>query len=269
VLVRREDGTDDRWGDDLDRVVIPWTDGTSLGTARAAGARAASGRIVAFLLDHSYPDPGWAEALISSYEKRPWAAVGYRFRNANPDGYVSDATFLANYGPWATAPRGEVRLLPGYNVSYRRSDLLALDQELDVLLDADSSVHRRFLDAGLSLGIEPCATVAAECFESIADVCRSNAAYAQVMADRRARLAGWSTRRRIGQALLAPAVATAFRLARIWRGSNDWRSAMRCMPALVAICLSWAFGEAGGFLVGTGRSGRLIHWEPDAIRASG
>ena len=269
VLVRREDGPDDGWGDDLACVVVPWTDAASLGAARAAGARAASGRIVAFLLDHCYPDPGWAEALISSYVHRPWAAVGYRFRNANPNSYASDATFLANYGPWAMASAGEVHLLPGYNVSYRRRDLLAFDHELDVLLETDSSIHRRFIDAGSHLGIEPRATVAAECFESIGDACRSNASYARLMADRRAGLAGWSTRQRVGVALLAPAVATAFRLARIWRGTDDWRSAVRCLPPLVAICLSWALGEAGGFLVGTGRPGRLIHWELDAVRASG
>jgi glycosyltransferase involved in cell wall biosynthesis len=248
---------------------VPWPPGLSLGEARAAGAREASGEIVAFLLDHCYPEPGWAEALIAAYRDRPWSAVGYGFRNANPDTYASRATFLAHFGAWAGEDQGEAARLPGLDVSYRRRELLALGPDLGQLLDIDSSVHRRFRSVGLSLALEPRAVVAEECFDSVIDACRANAVYARMLAVRRAKSESWSRWRRLAGALAALPVGTVVRLARIWRGSKGRRGELlRCLPPLTAICLGWALGEAGGYLFGEGRApGRLVHWELEAIRA--
>jgi hypothetical protein len=248
---------------------VPWPPSLSYGEARAVGAREASGEIIAFLLDHCYPEPGWAEALIKAYRDRPWAAVGYSFRNANPGSYASQATFLAHFGPWEAAPPGETSLLPGNDVSYRRSALLELDPGLGELLDIDSSVHRRLLASGLSLAVEPRAVVADECFESVLDVCRANAVYATLLAVRRAQAEHWSRGRRLVGALAAPVVATVVRLARIWRGSRGRRTGLiRYMPPLTAICLGWGLGESRGYLFGEGRApARLVYWELEAVRA--
>ena len=53
--------------------------------ARAAGVRAASAPIVFIGETHSYPQPGWAEALLTAFEG-PWAAVVPAIGNANPNG---------------------------------------------------------------------------------------------------------------------------------------------------------------------------------------
>lgn len=256
---------------DLRSRQVPWPPGVSFGEARAEGARQASGEIVAFLLDHCYPEPDWAEALVSAYRGGPWAAVGYGFRNANPKSHASRAAFLANFGPWETAPPGEVAVLPGNNISYRRRDLVALGSELGELLDVDASVHRRFHDAGLRMAIEPRAVVVAESFESVSDACRSNQVYGQVFAVRRAGTERWRFGRRVLYALVTPLVATAVRIARTWRGSPDRRrELLRCLPALATICVGWALGESRGYLLGEGRAaGRLVHWELEAIRARG
>ena len=250
---------------------VPWPPGLSYGEARAEGARQASGEIVAFLLDHCYPEPDWAEGLIGAYRGQPWAAVGYGFRNANPESHASRATFLANFGPWETAPSGEVAVLPGNNLSYRRRDLVALGSELGELLDIDASVHRRFHDAGLRMAVEPRAVVVAECFESVLEASRSNQVYGRLLAVRRAETERWRFGRRALYALAAPVVATAVRIARIWRGSaNRRRELLRCLPALATICIGWALGESRGYLLGEGRAaGRLVHWELEAIRARG
>jgi glycosyltransferase involved in cell wall biosynthesis len=248
---------------------VPWPSGMSFGEARAAGALEATGEIVAFLLDHCYPEPGWAEALIAAYRERSWAAVGYGFRNANPDTYASRATFLAHFGPWEGAERGETSLLPGIDVSYRRRELLAIGPDLGKLLDIDSSVHRRFLGDGLSLALEPRAVVAEECFESVIDASRSNAVYARLLAVRRAQVESWSLGRRLLSALAAPLLATILRLLRIWRGSKGHSGEVLLhMPPLAAICLGWGLGESAGYLLGEGGTPRrLVHWELEAIRA--
>jgi hypothetical protein len=249
---------------------VRWPPSLSLGEARAAGAREAGGEIVAFLLDHCYPEPRWAEALIAAYRGRPWAAVGYGFRNANPGSYGSRATFLANFGAWLGADPGEFSTLPGLDLSYRRRDLLALGSDLGELLEIDSSAHRHLRCAGMSLALEPRAVVAEESFESWLDTCRANATYARMQAARRAQSEHWSRARRLINALVAPPIATAVKLARIWRGSKDRRGEfIRCLPPIAVFSLAWALGESAGYLFGEGRAaGRLVHWELDASRVS-
>ena len=61
------------------------------GIARAEGARAATGKSVAFIEDHCFPTPTWAEMLIEAH-KNPWGGVGYAFTNADPDTYVAHGT---------------------------------------------------------------------------------------------------------------------------------------------------------------------------------
>ena len=65
----------------------------SIASANAAGLRQATAPVVAFVEEHSYPDPEWAEALIKAHQQ-PWAAVGPVMRNANPERLTSWADFL-------------------------------------------------------------------------------------------------------------------------------------------------------------------------------
>ena len=68
--------------------------------------------------DHSFPEAGWAEALIEAH-RGPWSVVGPVVRNANPDSLISWADFLLGYGTWLDpAPGGEISQLPGHNSSY-------------------------------------------------------------------------------------------------------------------------------------------------------
>src|SRR5262249_11787043 len=73
--------------------------------ARAAGVRAARSAVVAFVEDHSFPQPGWAAVLIAAY-RQPWAAVGPAVGNANPQSAVGWANLLIEYAPWLDPARG-------------------------------------------------------------------------------------------------------------------------------------------------------------------
>ena len=49
----------------------------------------------------------------------PWAAVVPAFGNANPDGPLSWAGFLADYGHWLDGlPAGEIGGIPTFNSAY-------------------------------------------------------------------------------------------------------------------------------------------------------
>ena len=103
---------------------------TNLAVARAAGIRAATAPFVFVGETHSYPHPGFAEALIAGFSG-PWSTVVPAFGNANPNGVLSWAGFLSDYGRWlAGMPSGEISDFPIYNAGFRRSVLLALGDRL-------------------------------------------------------------------------------------------------------------------------------------------
>ena len=52
-----------------------------LAPARAAGVRAASAPIVFIGETHTYPQAGWADALLAAFEE-PWTAVRYTIRGS-------------------------------------------------------------------------------------------------------------------------------------------------------------------------------------------
>lgn len=102
----------------------------SIGSANAAGIRAASAPIVALAEDHCFPEPDWAERLLAAHAG-PWAVVGPVVKNANPRSAVSWADYFIGYGPWAwPCASREAEFLPGHNSSYKRNALLSYGPEI-------------------------------------------------------------------------------------------------------------------------------------------
>ncbi|MEB3350658.1 MAG: hypothetical protein VKO00_11655 [Cyanobacteriota bacterium] len=132
----------------------------AIGPAYAAGVRSAHAAVVAFGEDHSFPDAGWAEALLEAHGERI-AAVGPAVRNANPFNAVSWADLLIAYAPWLDpAPAGEAAFLPGHNSSYRREVLLACGERLEELLENETLLHWELRRRGLRLRLQPRAVTA-------------------------------------------------------------------------------------------------------------
>lgn len=115
---------------------------------RAAGVRAATAPIVAFMQDHAFPVPGWAEALLSRYEG-PWSGVSFVFENDNPGTATSWANFLMQYGPWTTPlPKGPVTHIGGHMASYRREVLMAYGDALPRKLGTSIAMHWEMIGQG-------------------------------------------------------------------------------------------------------------------------
>jgi len=256
-----------------DRLRVRILPGDSLfyGEARAKAASDARAEIVAFLEDHCYPDPGWAEALVAAYDG-PWASVGYAVDSANPRTLSCRINYLAQYGQWHSPRRGRADTLPGNNVSYRRVVLVELYSDLEAMLDADFNIHADLRRRGLLLASEPGARVRHENEESLRDSWRAGFAYARQLATERARLGGWRRWRRLVHAGVILAAAPLLRLAGLVSASS--RSPARLarivvyLPAILASHLSSALGESAGYLFGSGAAReRLTYWEVDAPRA--
>ena len=235
----------------------------SWGHARAMGVRAAQAPIVAFLEDHCYPAPRWAEALIEAH-RNPWDAAGYAFTCANPDNWFTRSTFLYEYGagavPQAEGPRPA---LASNNISYQRAFLLALGDELDDLLEVDFILHERCrAGGGITMGLAGGAQVAHESFRSAANLLRGVYRYARHLAAFRARLLGWSRSRRALAGLAAFAVLPLLKPYRLGRAVLRQRAHRRAflvaLPLLLVASAASAAGESLGYLLGDPPRG--AHW---------
>ncbi len=108
----------------------------SLADARAAGVRAATAPLVFIGETHSFPDVRFAELTLQAFDDPQWSVVVPALRNANPNGALSWAGFLCDYGAWAEElPEGEMAGVPVYNATFRRDLLLALGDSLAAALD--------------------------------------------------------------------------------------------------------------------------------------
>jgi hypothetical protein len=253
------------------RVRILPGDSLSFGEARARAARDARAEIVAFIEDHCYPEPGWAEALVTAYSG-PWASVGYAIGSANPRNLSSRINHLAAYGQWISPRRGPAVALPGNNVSYRRERLLELNSDLAAMLNADFNIHAVLRRRGLALASEPDARVRHENEESMLNAYRGTFAYSRLLATERARLADWRRPRRLVRAAGVLVGAPLVRLGGLARAnSRHPRRLARIfvyLPAILSTYLASALGESAGYLFGPGSApDRIMYWEVDAPRA--
>jgi hypothetical protein len=223
--------------------------------ARAAGVRRASAPLVALVEDHSYPRPGWAEALIAAH-RGPWAAVGPAMGNANPASPLGWANLLIDYGPWLDpAAAGPHDHLPGHNSSYKRALLLPHDAFLETLLEAESVLHWELRARGHRLYLESAAVSdhlnATLLGASLALRFHGGRQFAAA----RAREGRWTPLRRLlygGGAPLIPLVRLRRLLDEMRR--RPWGPALlpRVLPPLMVLLAADAAGELVGYVWGGG-----------------
>src|SRR6266508_3247638 len=130
---------------------------TSTGRAIAAGVKEASAPVVTYAEEHSYPAPGWAEALIEAH-RESWAAIGAVIANANPDNMISWASPFTDFGPWVEpATAGKIGHLASHHTAYKRAVLLEYGPKLEAMLETEGILHRDLQARGYRLYLEPAA----------------------------------------------------------------------------------------------------------------
>ena len=239
-----------------------------MASARAAGVRAATSPIVYVGETHVFPEPGWAEALIEAHAG-PWGAVVPGFGNANPDGALSWAAFLADYGAWLSVlPRRELTWAPTYNTAYKREALLELEP-LEAMLTTGDALIIGLRSSGRRLAFEPAARVR---HANVADprhwlVER----YLSGLLTAHSRMQDWSWGRRLAYAAGSPLIPIVC-LARVRPGVAAARGtgaiSLGTYPALVAGAFIAAAGELVGYLGGSveGAERRMTEYEIHKLR---
>ena len=226
----------------------------SVGAANALGVRHASARIVALTEDHSFPQPGWAQALITTH-RQPWSAVGPVVRNANPRNQISRADMLIGYGPWLDpSPAGFVEYLPGHNSSYKRDVLLEYGAGLERMMEEETVLHWDLRSKGHKLYLEPAAKLAHTNFENPSQFVAVHFYGGRAFATSRARDGHWAWPRRLLFACGSPLIPLV-RLCRILRSvsrpGRPWSSALPVLPQLLLGLTVDGAGQMLGYLFGS------------------
>lgn len=230
----------------------------TLAPAIAAGMRAATAPVVAYAEEHSFPEPGWASALIERH-RGPWAAVAWSLENANSKTLTSWAHLLADFGP-AVAPvrSGERRgPLPWHHVSYKREELLARSDRLDELLETEALLHEELLAQGRRIYLDGGATSRHLNVSRLRAHLAAHYHEGRAWGAARAQTQSWTWGRRLAYALGFPLVPLV-RLRRLLpdvrrvraRSGRRWGLIPRVGLSLTVD----AFAEAVGYLWGPGRS---------------
>jgi hypothetical protein len=230
--------------------------GGSSNRARVAGIRVARAPIVALAEDHSFPEPGWAEALLAAHAEGTWAAVGPVICNANPATAVSWANLLLEYGPWMeSTARGAAAHLPGHNSSYRRDVLLAYGEKLEALMESESILQWDLTRHGHRLLIEPAARTHHLNFSTLSGSIGLRFNGGRQFASSRSE--EWPSLKRLLYVLGAPLIPFV-RLQRSIALLVRWPAGRGLLPRVLPALAVWAtidgFGELVGYAAGPGSS---------------
>ena len=226
--------------------------------ARAAGVREASAPVVVIGETHSYPAPDWAEALIKAHGQR-WAVVAPGFGNANPDGALSWAIFLLDYGRWfGGLPAGEITVAPTHNASYKREVLLALGPALETALSHDDQLILYFHARGHRSYFEPAAKIDHLNISRPGPWLEERFLCGLLIAAHR--VARWPWHRRLLYMAGAPLIPIVV-LSRTWKGMRlalrQERLPAGTIPAILVGAVIAAVGEAVGYARSAGRAAEL------------
>ena len=230
---------------------------------RGRGIAAAQGAVIAILDPFSIAAPDWATQVVAVHERQPQLVVGgsvdlYQAASAS---LATWALYLNEYGLFMSpVVRGATWILPGSNLSYKRA---ALFDGLTPRYPVFWKTHTNWAieGAGSALWLEP--DVRVELYKPIpfVDFLRTRYHHGRCFAGMRVDGAPWATRvARGASTLLVPAVLMGRWTAGFWPKRRRRMRFVTTIPAQLALFSVWAWGEAWGYLRGTGRScGQLFY----------
>jgi hypothetical protein len=230
----------------------------SIAQGFTAGIRKARAPVVALTEDHSYPDEKWAELFIAAH-KQPYAVVGPRMCNGNPGSMLSWADFYQAYGEWTHPVSSDVvRHLPGHNSSYKRDVILAFEKELEILMEAESVLHRHLQAKGYKFYLETGTGTSHLNFDTWSAWIPARYYTGRQFASTWAH--SWSWPRR----LLFTAASPLIPWIRLWRVQNRVRRGqtigffLRLLPIMFSGLLMEGLGHMVGYAAGAGDSPQKV-----------
>jgi len=231
---------------------------TLLSQARAAAVQLAKAPLVAFLEEHTVPEPSWATEIIAA-DDGDWAAAGTAIRHGNPGSAQSDASYQVSYGLFEPpVVGGETTVLPGHNSVYRREVLLDLGPNLPELLAIDNVLHEVLRRAGRRLVLLGSGTVHHWNETTVLATARGHWWFHRSFGARRARYLDWNASRRVAYVVLTPLIPVYAILLWVRRRLGEGRPTLGPLldlgPRMVLIHIVSAVAQAVGLVFGEGRA---------------
>jgi hypothetical protein len=238
--------------------IVEAPDFGSLAVARVAGVAAASAPVIAFNEDHSFPEAGWAAALLEAH-RRGYAGVAPEMKNGNPASALSWAAIFLHFGGAVEPGAGFETEHPAasHNMSYTRAALLEMGDGLGELLLAESFLHDALRARGHRFWVEPAAATRHVNLSRLRPAIVHAWVGGRIYGGLRCEFGAWPFARRIvyaGGSPLVPLLKLRRVLTELRRTRSGRNQIPRVLPAIAMILAVHAAGEAAGYLFGVGSS---------------
>ncbi|MEO6525184.1 MAG: glycosyltransferase [Gemmatimonadaceae bacterium] len=228
---------------------------TKRGAAAAAGVMAATSAVVALIEDHSFPEPGWAAALVAAHDG-PWSGVGPVVENANVLSTMSWVNFILSYGVFSGEQEpGEREILPWHNSAYKRRALDPFADRLGDLLEWEGQLQDALRASGSALYLEPRARTRHMNVSRFDSTLGLNLQRGRLLGAQRAEREGWPSWRRLAQAAafpIFPFLQLRHAASRIREMPIPRELAAKVHAGLFATLCVMAAAEAWGLVLGAG-----------------
>lgn len=226
--------------------------------AKIRAINAAAAPVIVEGEDHSFPEPGWAEALIAAHEKG-YAVVGPAVRNANPRTLLSWANYLMHFGAWSetVAQSGPVEQIAWHNGSYRADVLRSLGDTLPPLLAVESHLQQELRQQGHEIYLTADAVTNHLNVSRWMPALRASFWGGRLYGASRATRATWPLGKRLVYFFGAPLIPL-MRLPRLFTLMERCGLSKKLLPGILGPLLPLlalhAAGEAAGYALGSGKS---------------
>jgi glycosyltransferase involved in cell wall biosynthesis len=258
------DGTADRVAERYSWVrLIREAAGAPLQKLRGRGIAAARGSVIAILDPYSVAAPDWAERVIAAHASRPNMVIGGSVGLDRPEtrSWTARAQYFNEYGLFMPPIRtGEGWIVPGSNVSYKREALFAGDTPRYPVF------WKTFVNWDIERGGSPLwlsADIRIDLNKPIpfSDFLRTRYDHGRCFAGRRVDAASFANRTlRAASAGLIPFVLLARWTRGFWPKRRARGAFLATVPAQFLLFTVWAWGEACGYIAGSGRCCERLHY---------
>jgi len=215
------------------------------------------GEIIAILDPYSIVKPGWVDEMLKAHHEHTNPVIGgvVDLYHENQQNLLAWAQYINEYGMFMSpVPEGEIEILPGSNISYKRS----------VLFDGDSPrypefwktfINRDTESKGLALWLAP--KVQVQLWKAIpfSDFLRTRRDHGRCFAAMRIDRASKSER--LLRAATTPLLPFIFLMRwgrRYWAHRRRRREFVLTLPLQFLLFGNWALGEFEGYCFGSGFS---------------
>jgi len=212
------------------------------------GIAAARGRVVALTTTQFRVRDGWARALLAGLDISGVVGVGGRMALAADADLLDRAVFLIRYSEHMASDHAPApREIAGDNAAYLRDVVMGVCPDVAAgFWEVD--VHRLMRAAGARLGQAPGAVAEFAPALSLPQMLTNRFVHGSHFGAYRVRALRWPRWRAVAVTPLVPVVLLARIIGRMRRARQPLSSAVVLLPAIVALLVAWAAGEACGAL---------------------